>query len=202
MPPAPGRPDLGDNEAMQRVTRQVAFDPDGWTRDRAAKVAELFDGLAPEWHTRGTPERMGAVHDALERGGPFPDGVCLEIGCGVGLVTPMLQERFADVIATDLSFEMLRRAPAVAPLLLADGSCLPLADRSVGTVVLVNMFLFPREVERVLVPGGVVLWVNSIGPATPIYLAADDVARALGPSWTGVHAEAGWGTWASLRNPA
>ncbi|HYF46015.1 MAG TPA: hypothetical protein VD926_07370, partial [Acidimicrobiales bacterium] len=41
-----------DDHPMRRVTREVAFDPEAWTRGLRAEVAELFDGLAPEWHTR------------------------------------------------------------------------------------------------------------------------------------------------------
>ncbi|HVM09210.1 MAG TPA: methyltransferase domain-containing protein [Acidimicrobiales bacterium] len=197
--PEPGRPEPDPDHPMRKVTRQVAFDPAGWTPERAAKVVELFDGLAPEWHTRGTDERMTGIDDALERGGPFPPGPCLEAGCGVGLLTPRLVARFEDVIASDISYEMLGRAPHITPLVLADSSRLPFPDRSIGTLVLVNMFLFPVEVERVIADDGVVLWINSLGPATPIHLPAEEVQAALGDAWDGVHAEAGWGTWASMR---
>ena len=199
LPPAPDAPAPDPDHPMRKVTRQVAFDPDGWTPERAAKVRELFDGLAPEWHTKGTDARMGAIDDALDRGGPFPAGPCVEAGAGVGLLTPRLVEHFDDVIAFDLSFEMLRRAPDIAPRVLADSSALPFPDRSVATLVLVNMFLFPAEVDRVLRGDGALVWVNSLGPATPIHLSAEDVEAALPGGWDGVHAEAGWGTWASLR---
>lgn len=199
VPPAPDRPPPDPDHPMRKVTRQVAFDPGGWTPARAAKVKDLFDGLAAEWHTMGTADRMGGIDDALDRGGPFPPGPCLEAGAGVGLLTPRLLHRFDDVIAFDLSFEMLGRAPDIAPRILADASRLPFADGAIATIVVVNMFLFPTEVDRILRPDGVLLWVNSLGPATPIYLSAEDVEAALPGAWDGVHAEAGWGTWASFR---
>ena len=199
VPSAPGRPEADPDHPMRKVTRQVAFEPDGWTPERADKVKELFDGLAAEWHTRGSDDRMTGIDDALDRGGPFPAGVCLEAGSGVGLLTPRLVERFDQVVAFDLSFEMIRRAPDIAPRLLADSSKLPFADGTIATLVLVNMFLFPAEVDRVLRRDGALLWVNSLGPATPIHLTADEVERALPGEWDGVHAEAGWGTWASFR---
>src|SRR3546814_18644988 len=90
---------------------------------------------------------------------------------------------------------MLRRAPADAGLrVLGDGARLPLADGSLDAVVLINAFLFPREVHRLLGPRGVVVWVNSSGTETPIHLPAEDVATALPGGWTGVTSEAGPGT--------
>lgn len=38
------------NHPMREVTRQIAFEPGGWTPGRADKVAALFDGLAAEWN--------------------------------------------------------------------------------------------------------------------------------------------------------
>ena len=61
---------------------------------------------------------------------------------------------------------MLLRAPAEpGHRVLADGARLPLADGAASAVVLVNCFLFPAEVDRVLGPDGVVVWVNSSGVA-------------------------------------
>ena len=77
--------------------------------------------------------------------------------------------------------------------MLADGSRLPLAAGAAAAVVLVNCFLFPEEVDRVLAPDGVIVWVNSSGPETPIHLPPDDVAEALPGRWTGVESTAGLG---------
>lgn len=191
---------------MRKVTRQVAFEPTGWTPERARKVGELFDGLAADWATRLGEGRSDALHDALDRGGPYrTDALCVELGSGVGLFTPDLIERgrFDNVVAVDLSLEMLRRAPAGTPRLQADASRLPFADGTVATAVLVNMLLFPVELDRVLDRrDGTLVWANTFGPATPIHLSAEDVLRAMpgaGDAWDGVHAEAGWGTWAVLR---
>ena len=196
----PGRPDIGGpDHPMRLVTREVAFDPAGWTPARAAQVAALFDSLAPEWNSRNVVERHDALRDALTRGGPFPDGVCLEVGAGTGSSTPDLQSVFADVVSTDLSTGMLARFGSTAPLVLADASRLPLPDRSVAVVALINMFLFPAEIDRVLAADGVLVWVSSIGDATPIYLDASDVVGALPGEWEAVTAEAGWGTWVTAR---
>jgi hypothetical protein len=54
-------------------------------------------------------------------------------------------------------------------------------------------------VARVLAPDGCLVWVNTSGEQTPIYLPADDVVAALGDGWTGVASEAGTGTWCVAR---
>jgi SAM-dependent methyltransferase len=181
---------------MRRVTRQVAFEPDGWTPERRAKVADLFDGLASEWHTRETPGRYDALEDALARGGVPTDGPALELGSGTGLSTPLLAERFPRLIAADLSRQMLGLAPAdAAPRLQADSSRLPFPDGALVVVLAINMLLFPQEMARVLAPGGVLVWVNTSGDRTPIHLPADDVVAAMGPGWTGTASAAGTGTW-------
>lgn len=199
IPGEPGRPEVGGpGHPMRKVTRQVAFEPGGWTPERARKVRDLFDGLAPEWHLRASEMREHALRDALERGGA-KGGVCLEVGSGTGAGTALLARHFDRVIAMDLAYQMLRRAPASAGARVqADGAMLPLAAASVDAVVLVNALLFPAEVDRVLAPGGRLLWVNSLGDATPIHLSAAEVAHALPGRWAGVASEAGWGTWCAL----
>jgi SAM-dependent methyltransferase len=185
---------------MRTVTRQVAFEPDGWTAERRASVAELFDGLAPEWHTREVPGRYDALNDALARGGVPTDGPTLELGSGTGLSTPLLADHFPQVVAADLSIEMLRLAPAAAaPRLQADSSQLPFAAGSLRVIVVVNMLLFPTEMDRVLAPDGVLVWVNTSGDRTPIHLPSDDVVAALPGDWTGTASEAGTGTWCTAR---
>jgi ubiquinone/menaquinone biosynthesis C-methylase UbiE len=95
---------------------------------------------------------------------------------------------------------MLRRAPPESgPRVQADAACLPLADHSFDCVTLVNALLFPDEMNRVLKPAGWLVWVNSLGDRTPIHLSAADVAKAMPGGWSGVSAEAGWGTWCVLR---
>jgi SAM-dependent methyltransferase len=197
----PDRPEGANaDHPMRKVTEQVAFDPEGWSPDRAAKVGALFDSLAGEWHTRDHPLRQVPIADAFERAGPLGFGIGLEIGSGIGLGTAWMSARFDLLVAIDLSAEMLRLAPPdPAPRLQADASNLPIASGTVDAVVLVNMLLFPTEVDRVLKPDGALVWVNTSGDQTPIYLDADDVDRALPGDWTGVASEAGWGTWTVLR---
>ncbi len=64
---------------------------------------------------------------------------------------------------------------------------------------MINMLLFPNEVDRVLAVGGAVVWINTLGDQTPIHLPVEDVALALPGSWHGVSANAGTGFWAVYR---
>ena len=201
VPEAPDKPMRGsEDHPMRKVTQQVAFDPGGWTGERRGKVESLFNELAPEWHTRDHPYRTQPLVDAFERGGDVAGGMCLELGSGTGIATPWLAERFAHVLSVDLSAEMLKLAPAGdGTRMRADASRLPLRDASIDTAVLINMFLFPIEIARVMAPAGALVWVNTSGADTPIHLPADEVDAALPGEWTGVASEAGWGTWAVLR---
>ncbi|MFL6205038.1 MAG: class I SAM-dependent methyltransferase [Acidimicrobiales bacterium] len=194
---------LGSPDHPMRVmTRRAAgLTGEPWDDAARAQVATLFDSLAPEWHTRTGPARDAVVADALDRGvGDGGGDVCVELGSGIGAYTPALARRWRRVLATELSLEMLRLAPTdVGHRVRADGARLPLADGVADAVVLVNCFLFPAEVDRVLAPGGVVVWVNSSGAETPIHLPPDDVVRALPGDWTGVQATAGLGIWCAVR---
>lgn len=192
-----------DDHPMRIMTRRAAgLHPGGWDDTARAEVAAFFDALAPEWHTRTSPERDAVVVDALARG--LPDDlaaadVCVELGSGIGAYTGVLAQRWRRVLAVEVSLEMLLRAPRdVGHRVLADGSRLPLVSGTASAVVLVNCFLFPAEVDRVLGSGGVVVWVNSSGAGTPIHLPAEDVVEALPGAWEGVQSAAGAGIWCVL----
>ena len=189
---------------MRLATRRAAgLDAGGWPDDLRNEVRTYFDGLAAEWHTRTSPERTLIVDDALTRGVGHvgaPAGFAVELGSGIGAYSAMLADRFGTVVAVDVSLPMLQLAPARPGLRVqADGASLPLRDRSAAAVILINAFLFPGEVARVLVPDGLMLWLNSSGERTPIYLSAEDLLEALPGEWTGAASRAGEGHWCVLR---
>jgi hypothetical protein len=192
-----------DDHPMRIMTRRAAglLEPP-WDDAAREEVAAYFDPMAAEWHTRTSPQRDRVVLDALERGLPDERGadVCVELGSGIGAYTPALADRWRRVLATEVALEMLAHAPAQpGHRILADGALLPIGDGVADAVVLVNCFLFPAEVDRVLGPAGVVVWVNSSGTETPIHLPADEVVAALPGRWTGVTARAGVGLWTVLQ---
>ena len=202
VPAAPAKFALNGAESpIRKVTHQIAFEPEAWDADRAAKVAELFNGMAGDWDARHDEHHGEPLLDALERGGPFPSrGRVCEVGSGTGLLTPLLAERFPVVAAVEIAEAMSQLAPGdVGCRVLADGAGLPCADGGYDVVVLFNAFLFPAEIDRVLGSDGVLVWVSGMGADTPIYLSIEDVGAALPGPWQATTADAGWGTWATFR---
>jgi len=192
---------------MRAATRRAAgLDATGWTSELRNEVEGFFDDLAGEWHLRTSPQRAAVVMDALVRGlDPLeiPRGLAVELGSGTGAYSGLIAKRFTTVVAVDLSFAMLRLAPiGPAHRVRADGAQLPICDGSAAAVVLINAFLFPTEVDRVLVPGGALVWVNSNGENTPIYLSVDDLVARLPGEWAGTASRAGEGQWCVLQRVA
>ncbi len=183
---------------MRKITRQVAFEG-GWDTDRAEKMSDLFNSLAPEWAERSNEAREAPIADGLARGELPLDGRWLELGSGTGSGTRVLRERVDSVVACDLAAEMLANAPAdLAPRVQCDASTLPFSTNRFDAVLMVNMLLFPSEVDRVIAPGGSLLWVNSLGSQTPIHLPPADVVAALPGQWMGLTGKAGSGFWLAL----
>jgi SAM-dependent methyltransferase len=192
-----------DHPMRVATLRAAGINKDGWTDDLRHDVERYFDDLAGEWHTRTAPEHTAVFVDALTRGLnelQAEGGLALEVGSGIGTYSALLAERFTTVLAIDLSLAMLRLAPAMpAHRVRADGAVLPVRDASAAAVVLVNAFLFPAEVDRVLRKDGLLVWVNSTGEQTPIYLSPDQVAARLPGSWQGIASRAGEGIWCVLQ---
>lgn len=196
---APGatRPDApeGDEHPMRKVTKQVAFDS-GWDEARRRKIAELFDSMAADWTVNhDSVERRASITDALTRG-DVRGGRVVELGSGSGMGTRQLAERFDDVVALDLSLQMLLHAPGSAGARVqGDSAALPLRTDSADTLVLVNMLLFPGELDRVLTHNGQLVWVNTGAERTPIHLMPEEVVEALPGKWTAAAGRAGTGLW-------
>lgn len=192
-------PFAGPDHPMRTLTRAIAFG-ERWTADDANRVGAVFDGLAESWSSDDiNPIKAEPVLDAIDRGKPPLDGTWLELGSGTGDGARLLHGRAGQHVCVDLSAQMLAHAPALAPKVRADSARLPFGDDTADVVLLINMLLFPDEVDRVLRPGGRVVWVNTVGDQTPIHLPPADVAGALPGDWTGVASHAGRGLWAVLR---
>jgi len=193
-------PFAGPDNPIRKRTRAVALG-EPWTTDNARRMAELFDSMAADWATRHVGDNKSApILDALERGGVPVDGDWLELGSGTGAGTRLLSGVVGSLVVTDLSAEMLRHAPGeLAPRVHADASTLPFPTDSFDAVLMINMLLFPHEIDRVLRPDGVIVWVNSLGDQTPIHLPPDDVLAALPGDWAGSTARADTGFWLTAR---
>lgn len=159
-------------------------------------MAALFDSMAADWTAEHIDATKAApIIDAVERGG-VPMSRWLELGSGTGAGTQVVHDRVERLVAFDLSMEMLRHAPDdLAPRVRGDASTLPFIDDTFDVVMMINMLLFPSEVDRVLADGGSIVWINTLGDQTPIHLPATDVLEALPGEWTGTTAAAGTGFW-------
>ena len=188
-------PFAGPDHPMRTLTRAKAFG-EAWEPSDSSRVQEIFDAMAESWsETHVDPVKAAPVDDALVRGEAPLDGRWLEIGSGTGAGARILTGRVGSLVCTDLAAEMLRHAPDLAPKARADASRLPFPDRSFDAILLINMLLFPTEIDRVLEANGTVVWVNTLGDQTPIHLPPFDVLEALPGAWTGVTARAGTGFW-------
>ncbi len=203
VPAKPGKPIRPEAVATQARSRTIAEDPSTWSAQWARETTERFTELAPLWDDSRGQYRPIPLTDALVRGGPFPDGLCVEIGCGTGLLTHLVAGVWPRVASLDLTWEMVRRSPAPWRL-NADAARLPFADGSAAAVVIADVPLFADEVVRILAPEGVVVWSNALGYDSPHHVPVEVVAGALERAeppvgWDAVTAEAGWGLWAVLQ---
>ena len=202
VPAEPGKPVRPEATASQHESAAIAENPAVWSGAAARKVVRRYSELAPSWDGERGGYRPVPLADALARGGPFPDGPCVEAGAGTGLLTPLLRAVWPRVVSLDLTREMIRRSPA-AWRLIADASRLPLPDGTAAAVVLADVPLFAPEVVRVLAPAGVVVWSNALGTDAPHHVPVATVLASLNrhtpTPFTAVTAEAGWGLWAVLR---
>jgi SAM-dependent methyltransferase len=202
VPADPGKPVRPEAAASQRTSRELAEHPSTWSHEQADEVVRRYTELAPVWDGDRGGYRSVPLTDALQRGGPWPEGLCLEVGCGTGLLSALIQEVWPKVVSLDLTWAMLSRSPAPWRV-LGDASQLPAGDASAQAVVLADVPLFADEVVRTLTPDGVVVWSNALGEDAPHHVPIETVLGALekasGADWSAVMSHAGWGLWAVLR---
>jgi SAM-dependent methyltransferase len=147
-----------------------------------------FDQLAPQWDTIRSAGHLDPVEAAL--GTVAPPRRVLDLGTGTGAAAFAVARRFpeAEVVGVDLAERMIDEARRMTPPDLAgrvrfetgDAAALDLEDGSFDLVTLANMIPFFDELERVVAPGGTVVFGFSGGAGTPIYVAPERLRAELG----------------------
>lgn len=150
----------------------------GWFTEESAKrydaqVEALFSGTAAAMRRRGLSLLAKAWRGTDTRGAKV-----LDLACGSGGFLADLTVAFprAQVMGIDLSAQYLaeaRRRSGVARLAQANAEKLPFADEALDAVTCVYLFhelppkvrpVVAREIARVLKPGGVFIFVDSVQP--------------------------------------
>jgi malonyl-CoA O-methyltransferase len=169
------------------TTNVVVRRPRLWRLFRGPMRAQ-FDRLAPVWDTMRSPEHLAPFERALQAIDHAPERA-LDLGTGTGAAAFAMAQRFpeAEVVGVDLSERMLAEARRKTPPELsrrvrfqqADGAHLPFADGSFELVGLANMIPFFDELQRVVAPGGWVVFAFSGGPETPIWVPPERLREEL-----------------------
>jgi ubiquinone/menaquinone biosynthesis C-methylase UbiE len=95
----------------------------------------------------------------------------------------------------DLSQEMVRTAEQTNPgpeYVVGDAAELPFDDHTFDLVAQNNVPFYPRELKRVLKPGGHVLVASTLGPATPYYTPHSFLRRKLAEVDSGQEGRGDW----------
>ncbi len=151
--------------------------PQGHTKREA--VEGMFDRVAPRYDRMNRIISLGLDrrwrHRTVATLGLPPDARVLDLACGTGdLCRDLAAERYVP-IGVDFSAGMLSVARTDAPLVRADGACLPVAEGSLDGITcgfalrnFVDLDTVFAECARVLRPGGRLAALDATVPTNPV----------------------------------
>ena len=113
-----------------------------------SKMRDFFDDRASGWDAGVPPETVERAREILQGLGIEPGSRVLDVGCGTGVLVPMLREQMQDagfVVATDVSMNMLcegrkKYCGAFAGWVQSDAACLPLREESFDWILCYSVF--------------------------------------------------------------
>ncbi len=166
-----------DPERRQLIPNRRSPLPDG--DDKTQSVRAMFDVIAPRYDlvNRLLTFRMDVRwrRVAVASLGLGSGATVLDLACGTGDLCGELTERDMAPIGVDLSFGMLAVAPRTFPRLQADGSSLPLPERSVDGATcgfalrnFTDLDATLGELARVIRPGGRIALLDVAEPPNPL----------------------------------
>jgi SAM-dependent methyltransferase len=172
------------------ISQTVARFPFLWRLLRTP-TRRFFDRAAPGWDQRLQPDsqrRLAALSAALSHLDARPERI-LDLGTGTGTAALFLADRFpeAEIVGVDLAPAMIERARGkLTPELegrvrfeVADGADLS-RHGMFDLIVQVNVPVFFSEIAQTLRPGGHLVIVSTLGPATPFHTPSSTLERGFG----------------------
>ena len=147
--------------------------------DKAAMVRTMFDAIAPRYDLVNRVMTFGLDNRwrrRTVRALGLPAGsVVLDVACGTGDLSRIAAHQGMRVVGLDLSFGMLRAAPAGPVLVEADALRLPIADGGADGLTcgfalrnVTDLAAALREMARVLRPGGRLALLEVDEPTGPL----------------------------------
>ncbi|HUW62874.1 MAG TPA: class I SAM-dependent methyltransferase [Candidatus Bathyarchaeia archaeon] len=114
----------------------------------ASKIQTFFDERAAGWDSSVPADVIERAREIIEQLGIAPGSRILDVGCGTGVLVPMLRELMQArgfVAATDVSINMLREGRKkyggeLAGWVQSDAARLPLRGESVDWVLCYSVF--------------------------------------------------------------
>lgn len=113
-----------------------------------SKIQAFFDQQAAGWDAGVPADVIQRAREILQGLGILPGSRVLDVGCGTGVLVPMLREQMKAagfVVATDVSMNMLREGRhkyggAFAGSMQSDAAHLPLRESSFDWILCYSVF--------------------------------------------------------------